>query len=377
MPNSRAVRRPKILIIGPTPPPYHGVALSTRLILDSPVLHGFQRVHLDTADRRGIENIGAFELGNIMLGLWHFVRFMGLLAWYRPQLVYLPISQGTGGYLRDLLFLLPSQALGIPTVVHLRGSEFRAFYTGAGRVMQALIRRSLGAARRVIVVGESLREVFAGLVVPDRIVAVPNGTVDFAAGGAVGHPRGDRVQGLFLSNLRRRKGVFVTLEAAIEALDRFPVLEFTFAGAWEAEADRQQAAARLRDCNVADRIHFVGTVTGDDKHRLMMESHFLVFPPIEPEGHPRVVIEAMAAGLPIITTRQGAIAETIVDGQTGFLVAPGDAPAIVEKIACLITDPQRREAMGCAARRRFLAEYTADASNTRLAGVFSDVLGAS
>jgi glycosyltransferase involved in cell wall biosynthesis len=363
------------LIIGPTPPPYHGVAVSTQLILDSPAFQGFRLVHLDTADRRGIENIGAFEWGNITLGLWHCAKFLGLLARHRPHMVYLPISQGIGGYLRDLMFLLPAQWFGTPTVVHLRGSEFYTFYAEASPLVQVLIRYSLGAVKRAIVLGESLRGMFVGLVPAERIAVVPNGTVDFVASlGRVEKTPG-RVRGLFLSNLRPRKGLFVVLDAAIESLRRFPCLEFVFAGEWEAASDRERARALLQDCDVVDRIHFRGRVVGEQKQRLLMESDFFVFPPIEPEGHPRVVLEAMVAGLPIITTGQGAIVETVIDGQTGFVVEQGSAAAIVEKIAYLIENPDNRCRMSQAARQRFLTHYTAEASNTQMARVFAEVLG--
>ena len=366
--------QPKILVIGPTPPPYHGVAVSTRLILDSPALNCFRLLHLDTTDRRSIENIGTFEWGNIILGLWHALLFLILIVRQRPDLVYLPISQGLGGYLRDLTFLLPARWLRTPAVVHLRGSEFHTFYAQAGRPMQALIRYSLATTQRVIVLGASLRRVFEGLVPAERVVVVPNGTRDFTASLPCREHR-ERVRGLFLSNLRPRKGVFVALEAAVQALERFPQLEFVFAGGWELEADRQRACDRLAECGVADRILFPGVVVGEQKHQLLLDSDFLVFPPIEPEGQPRVVLEAMAAGLPVITTDQGAIAETVVEGETGFVVATGDVAAIVERIALVLEQPERRRGMSAAARARFLAHYTAEASNAQLAQVFWDVLG--
>jgi glycosyltransferase involved in cell wall biosynthesis len=166
----------------------------------------------------------------------------------------------------------------------------------------------------------------------------------------------------------------VALEAAITALHRFRELEFVFAGAWEAEVDRAQALAQLRDCEVANRIHFVGTVVAEEKHRLLLASDFLVFPPTKPEGHPRVLLEAMAAGLPVITTDQGAIVETVAEGKTGFIVEPGNAAAIVDRITFLIEHPDARRCMGQAARERFLAHYTAEASNARLAALFAEVL---
>jgi glycosyltransferase involved in cell wall biosynthesis len=367
--------RPPVVIIGPTPPPYHGVAVSTRLILDSPAFAAYRVLHLDTADRRPIDNIGVFEPRNVALGLWHALQLLGMLARYRPRLVYLPVSQGAGGYLRDLLFILPCEVAGVPVVAHLRGSEFRAFYAGAHPILQALIRYSLARVARVIVLGETLRALFDGLVPRERIAIVPNGTPDLPPGTASAAQRDGRVvRALFLSNLRVRKGVLVALEAAIIALQRVPALEFVFAGAWEVPAVRDQALARLAASGVAGRVCFTGEVAGEAKQRLLCECDFFVFPPVEPEGHPRVVLEAMAAGLPVIASRQGAIVETVVDGETGFLVASGDVWAVAERVVQLAGQPDLRARMRAAARARFLSEYTVEIAHARLAQVFASVL---
>ncbi len=364
--------KPKILIIGPTPPPYHGVAVSTKLILNSPAFRRFCHLHLDTADRRTIENIGKFDMGNVLLALWHAARYSGLLLRYRPNLVYLPISQGTAGFLRDCTFLLPAIWLNIATVIHLRGSEFPDFYGRSPTFVKRLICYTLSRVQHAIVLGENLRGVFGDLIPPERISVAPNGTEDFAQGTAVSRPP-DKVCGLYLSNLRVRKGFLVTLEAVVAALECFPQLEFVFAGPPESP-QIQECIQSLQHSAVADRLHFVGIVTGQTKHQLLLSSDFMIFPPIEPEGHPRVILEGMAAGLPIISTNQGAIAESVLDGETGFLVPPSDSAAILAKIQFLLENPQRRQQMGQAARARFLSHFTADMAHERLAAILTTVL---
>ncbi|GAB4580729.1 MAG: hypothetical protein Fur0022_34710 [Anaerolineales bacterium] len=370
------MKKPKILLIGPTPPPYHGVAVSTQLILSSPALQAFQIIHLDTADRRSIENIGEFELGNILIGLYHALQFWFILLRHRPRLIYLPISQGTGGYLRDLAFLIPARWFNLRTVAHLRGSEFDQFYRTSHPLMQTLIRYSLAKVRRVIVLGENLRSLFDGLVPPERIAVIPNGTEDFTTTQQKpSETPSSTIRGIFLANLKPRKGFFTTFDAVLKALQHYPELKFSFVGDWGSQEIRTQTLSKLQNQNTNNRrLEFLGVVTGDQKNRLLMESDFFVFPPIEPEGHPRVILEAMAAGLPMITTPQGAIVETVLDNQTGFLVEPGQVDAIYEKIAYWIEHPDVMRKMGQAARERFLQHYTAERSNQRLAALFIQVL---
>src|SRR5690606_5523973 len=136
------------LVVGPVPPPYHGGAVATRNLLQSPVADRFRLVHLDTTDRRGLENIGRLDARNVGLAFTHFARFVRLLRRERPELVYVPLAQSRLGFLRDALFLLAARAAGSRVVVHFHGGGFREFYDESDPVTSALMRAFLcGAAR--------------------------------------------------------------------------------------------------------------------------------------------------------------------------------------------------------------------------------------
>jgi glycosyltransferase involved in cell wall biosynthesis len=77
-----------------------------------------------------------------------------------------------------------------------------------------------------------------------------------------------------------------------------------------------------------------------------------ILPSILPEPFGLVVIEAMASGKPVVATAPGGPSETVVDGETGFLVPPSDASAMVQALEVLLADPQKRISMGDAGRRR-------------------------
>ena len=86
------------------------------------------------------------------------------------------------------------------------------------------------------------------------------------------------------------------------------------------------------------------------------------------------VLEAMAAGLAVVTTPVGAIPDAIQDGQTGLLVPPGDAAALAEALARLIADPALRRRLGLQARARFAADFSIDAYVLRLAAIYAAAL---
>ncbi len=99
----------------------------------------------------------------------------------------------------------------------------------------------------------------------------------------------------------------------------------------------------------------------------MASASVFLFPPTEPEGHPRVVLEAMSHGLPVVTTDQGAIRETVVDGESGFVLDRAEPEELAERILELLRDPERREQMAVAARERWLQHFSQERADEVLA----------
>jgi glycosyltransferase involved in cell wall biosynthesis len=100
------------------------------------------------------------------------------------------------------------------------------------------------------------------------------------------------------------------------------------------------------------------------KHQLMASASVLLFPVAWGEGHPRIVLEAMAAGLPVITTDRSTIAETLDGG--GIILPDPDPIQIAHKLETLLADKALREEMGSAGVARWRSEYTQDIADSRL-----------
>lgn len=102
----------------------------------------------------------------------------------------------------------------------------------------------------------------------------------------------------------------------------------------------------------------------------------LVLPSIWYENFPRTLVEAYAAGLPVIASRTGALAELVQDGVTGLLVNPGDAADLAVKLQWALGNPQLMAAMGCAARRVYETSYTPAVNYAQLLAIYEQALAA-
>ncbi len=351
----------RLIVVGPLPPPYHGVTVSTSLVLANPVLRErFTIEHLDTSDHRSGQNVGRWDLANLAGATAAVFRLARRLSG-EQGIVYLPLSQGLPGLTRDTLFIRLAAARRWKVAAHLRGSEIGGVYRSQGAPVRAWLRSAFKRLDSVAVLGESLRPVFKGLVASEQISIVPNGTPDPGPPA----PTSNGELGVFLGNFRRRKGIVEALQAALLVVDRRPSAHFVFAG----ESRDSSLAGELR--RLASRangqIELRDPVTGADKQQLLCSAAFVLFPSVEPEGHPRVVLEAIAAGVPVVATDRGAIAETIVDGESGYVLPDPEPEQLAERMLRLLEDPKLQASMRKAARSRYLARFTQETADRALA----------
>ena len=174
------------------------------------------------------------------------------------------------------------------------------------------------------------------------------------------------------------KSVETLLEAAAHLRTTLPAAACLVVGDVVTDPVNRPAALAYRESllslrdrlGLGDRVHFLGERA--DVPRILAALDVLVHTAIdEPFG--RVLIEAMAAGKPVVATRGGGVAEIVEDGVTGYLVPPRDAASVADRVVRLADDGQRDE-MGRAGRERALTHFSLDAYGDALAAVASRVL---
>ncbi|HWB31359.1 MAG TPA: glycosyltransferase family 4 protein [Vicinamibacterales bacterium] len=160
----------------------------------------------------------------------------------------------------------------------------------------------------------------------------------------------------------RYKGHDQLLAAWPRVRQRVPAAKLICVGEGD-DVERLRSAARK--IGVGDAVEFTGFVSDEERWRLYREAAVFAMPSRR-EGFGLVYLEAMAAGLPCIGSIHDAASEVIVDGRTGWLVDQSDTNALADRIVHLLSDEPERAAMGDAGRRRFLAQFTFDAFQSRL-----------
>ena len=229
--------------------------------------------------------------------------------------------------------------------------------TGARDRLERAVARS---ADLVIATNEDEVSDLAGLGVPRSGISVLPFGVDsehFAPEGPIA-PRGERPRLIAVATHLKRDG----LETVVRALPEIPDVELIIVGGParpmlrrdEECCDLARLAGRL---GVADRVKFAGQVSQDDMPALLRSADLMIDVSwYEPFG--MASLEAMACGTPVIASAIGGHLDTVVDGTTGLLVAPGQPKSLARRIRKLLANPMLLEGFGIAAADRAQARYS-------------------
>jgi glycosyltransferase involved in cell wall biosynthesis len=360
----------KVLLLGKLPPPYYGPAIATEILMNSKLKDEFHLIHLDTRLNTSMHTMGKVSFMKIIRTIAIYFKFVRALSITRVKLVLIPIAQETSALMKDAVFIALSRLCRKKVILHLRGSALLEWYNNRNRFLRLIFKWIFSLSSGAIVLGNKLRYIFEPFLSPDKIFVVPNGANYVFP---LKCKNDSKILILYFGNFVKSKGFEDILKAiSILPLDVSIRLEVHAVGSWI----RNDFEIRCKSIIEAHQLPVIvhSPMSGNYKFQMFSNADFFVFTPREPEGHPWVIVEAMAAGLPIITTDQGAITESVINGVNGFIVEPGNPKQIAEKIGILMNSPELKKMMGKESRCLYLKNFTEEKMVERMSVVFNSVL---
>jgi glycosyltransferase involved in cell wall biosynthesis len=276
------------------------------------------------------------------------------------------------GYKSDLLGRPAARRRGVPVVAVSRG------WTGANvklRLYEMLDRMALRWMDRVVCVSEGQADKVRQAGVPPGQVLVIRNAIRMDRFSRLDPSYRDRLQAYFptprgrivgaAGRLSPEKGFDILIKAAVPMVRADPALGFVLFGHGPL---REKLATQIAAANLTRHFVLAGFRTDLDNFLPFLD---LLVLPSYTEGLPNVVLEAFAAGVPVVATAVGGTPEVIEDGINGYLVRPGNAAILTDRIGAVLRSETERRAMGLRGQQRVRDHFSFEAQS----GQYQDFFG--
>jgi glycosyltransferase involved in cell wall biosynthesis len=356
--------RAMVVLFSPVLTAVSGVSTHVNMLFASDLARSFDLMHFQVGSERRREN-SVQKLFRFMLSPFYLALF---ILRYKPAIIHLNTSLDRKAYWRDAAYLIVAKLLGRKVVYQIHGGELPNAFFGAHGVQRPFARWLLRLPDAVILLAEVERNAYEGFSRFKRLLVIPN-AIDLNLHG-VSERKSFDSESLrlgYIGRLVESKGILEAIESLHILRQRgFDHLNFTIAGSGPAEAVCRQ---RVRALDLEDQVSFIGPVFGEAKIRFWRDVDIFVFPTYHPEGLPYTVLESLASGTPMVTTRAGGIPDAVADGVHGFLIEPHNPEMIADSLQRMLSDRDSLRQMSAACVQRAKEHYSVD----RLARQFSNL----
>lgn len=360
-----------ILLVGQTPPPYHGQAVVTAMLFDND-WRDLKVECLRMAYSDSIESVGKFSLSKLMHLVCLIFKTWWIASTKRPEVFYyLPASANKAPVIRDIIYLLAVRWCFPKTVFH---------YHAAGLPEYLDANKLLGKLGRFVYSNADVSiEICKNEQSPGRAfnacntVIVPNGVDSIACDRVT--PDEDSLVVLFMGVLNEGKGLLDVIRAAEILKKNSNNIVFHVAGSWASDDFEREARALIDHAGVKDDFEFLGVLKGKDKWQAYANADVFFFPShYESENFPMVLIEAMASSLPVISTKWRGIPQLVENSNAAILCEINSPQEYAHHIQLLLDDEACRTEMGAAAYTHYKNNFTRSKFTQSMHRVFSELL---
>ncbi|MBC3845165.1 glycosyltransferase family 4 protein [Winogradskyella echinorum] len=383
-------KKPKILFIGPTPPPYSGPELSMQQFLESDTLNNaFNIKFLKTNFRSDNTKKGKLDLSMLTNFFIFFTKLFKLLITNRPKCVYYPITPTQIGWIgRDVWTILLSKLFGAKVIIHLRGSHFKLNFTQFNPIIKKLVGYSLKKVDCAIVQANYLKDQFHPFV-PESKMAVLYQAMDTEQYAKSDDAEIQQGKILVMGHMTKAKGFTDILKIIPQICQEFPFATFYFAGNIRkgergvfynqftgkkiTYEDPFEAEAKIVNSDYKNNYVNLGIINGADKMKHLRTTDIFLTASYS-EGFSRSLLEAMSMGKPTVFTPVGAHREVFKDQLNGFSFVPGDLEQLKIALKAILSDYEKRRAIGEYNRAYVVSDFSIEKISKDFKTIISNTL---
>lgn len=328
-------KKKKILIVGPELSLRGGVAHHVKTLLSSPLSKDYQLHYF---------RVGPNQNDNRIIIVLKFLltpfRFLWRLWIVWPDIVHFNPSFDPKSLPREFNLLTLCKLHGRPNLIQFHGGIISDLLQNGH--LPFYIKLIFRWASHLVVLTNIQKKPLLRYCPEGKISVIPN-MIDTTLYYRNKQNSSSQYRILYMSKIEYKKGAYDVLEAIHFVIEKFPNVKFFFAGEGP---DREKIKLLCCENGYEDVVKLLDYVQGQKKVNFLSRGDLFLFPSHYNEGMPYALLEAMAAGLPVIATRKGGIPEIIENNVNGYLIPPGQPRRLAQAILKLLSDVKLRKEFG-------------------------------
>lgn len=361
----------KILVVGQTPPPFHGQAVMIEETLKRRY-KGVTLFHIRMSFSKKASEVGKFQLKKIL----HLIHIIGKIIAYRfifniNIFYYPPAGPNKIPIYRDFVILLFAQLLFMKIIFHFHAAGVSKIYDELSPLLRPLYRICYFAPDVAISLSEYNPRDGVFLKARKEFI-VPNGIADHYLDNHRNlSVKKDRCCLLYVGRIIESKGIKILIEACQTLKERGLDFKLTLVGQFESIEFRKEINRILLKYELQNNTEFTGVLTEAEKFGQYRSADIFCYPTyFESESFGTVLLEAMQFSLPIVASQWRGVCSVVRNGSSGFLVPKKDSHTFADKLELLMMDTDLRNKMGNKGREIYLKEYTLEKYHENMERVF-------
>lgn len=266
-----------------------------------------------------------------------YIKFINKIRTLKPDIIQLNLSLIWASIIRDFFFINISKVNNVHTIVFIHGWRWQFFdKIKKNPLLRKFFMNYLKKADRILVLSKDFKQALVELGIDEATIHITSTMVESELYLPKNKTFDKPYIVLYCGHIIKNKGSYELLDAIPTVLEHEMNLSFIFMGDGP---ELENLKSKTKEMGIEKYVCFTGYKSGEEKYDIFKSSHIFVLPSYT-EGFPTVVLEAMAAGLPIIATPVGGLKDAIKDGKNGFLIEsnPPNPDDISNMILKLLND---------------------------------------
>lgn len=334
-------KKSKILLVGSSLRAVSGVSTHLNQLLNSRLSEIYEFIYFQIGSH-GRQESSVEKLFRFILSPWQLALRIILT---RPQIIHLNTSIDRKAFWRDVFYLFAAKIFVVKIVYQVHGGPLPQDFFQGNKLLTAFMKWIFKLTHAIILLAEIEREAYSRFTAVRHLAVIPN-AIDLIPFKNAEHKsfNDEALKLVYLGALTFDKGVYESIDAVAILKDKLNSnkIIYQIAGAGPEE---QKFRKKVEELGISDIVEFKGALYGEEKDKMWNEAHLFVFPTFHAEGLPYAVLESIASGTPLITTRVGANPDVLTDGVHGYLIEPKDPKLIADSILKMISDRKKLKEM--------------------------------